>query len=107
MCRFVWGGGCILHYCFLLLTNAIAVYHAFPRYAVAPQTLVHVTAGLPILHPVICGCGDHQHNIPNASTEQSTSHKAVHGAPVGDNEAFSCINSIFVCLVANTTNSDF
>lgn len=54
---------------FLRLTNAVGVYHAFPRHAVAPQALVHVTAGLAILHPVICSCGDHQQYISNPGTE--------------------------------------
>lgn len=42
------------------LTDAVVVREAFPRHTVAPQALVHVVAGLPILHPVISCCGNDQ-----------------------------------------------
>ncbi len=63
------------------LTDAVCLCHAFSRYAVAPQALMHVTAGLAVLHPVISGCRDHQEYISHSCTKQSTSHKAVHLEP--------------------------
>lgn len=63
------------------LTDAVIVWEAFPRHTVAPQALVHVVAGLPILHPVIGCCGNDQEDVPHACTEQTSTHKAVHPAP--------------------------
>lgn len=63
------------------LTDAVCVCHAFSRDTVAPQTLMHVTTGLAVLHPVIGGSGDHQEYVPHSRTKQSTAHKAVHLEP--------------------------
>lgn len=63
------------------LTDAVCVRHAFSRHTVAPQTLMHEVAGLAVLHPVVCGGGDHQEYVPYPCAKQSTSHKAVHLAP--------------------------
>lgn len=60
------------------LTNAVCVCHAFPGHTVPPQALVHIIAGVTVLHPVV-GCrGDNEEYVPNSSTEQPTSHEAVH-----------------------------
>lgn len=63
------------------LTDAVVVREAFPRHTVAPQALVHVIAGLPILHPVISCCGNDQEDVPHACTKQPSAHEAVHPAP--------------------------
>lgn len=63
------------------LTDAVVVREAFPRHTVAPQALVHVVAGLPILHPVISCCGNDQEDVPHACTKQPSAHEAVHPAP--------------------------
>lgn len=64
--------------CFL--TDAVGVRHAFPRHAIPPQALVHVIAGVTVLHPVV-GCrGDNEEYVADSSTEQPTSHEAVHPA---------------------------
>lgn len=63
-----------------ILTNTVCVCHAFPGNTVPPQALVHVIAGVAILHPVV-GCrGDDEENVPDSSAEQPTSHEAVHPA---------------------------
>lgn len=63
------------------LTDALAVWEAFSWHTVAPQTLVHVVTGLPILHPVIGCCGNDQEDVPHSCTKQPSTHKAVHPAP--------------------------
>lgn len=62
----------------MALTDAVRVCHAFPRHAVPPQALVHVIAGVAILHPVVRRRGDNEEYVPHSCTEQPTSHKAVH-----------------------------
>lgn len=60
------------------LTNAVGVCHAFPRHAVPPQALVHVIAGVAVLHPVVRCRRDNEEYVPYSCTEQPTSHEAVH-----------------------------
>lgn len=62
----------------MALTNAVRVCHAFPRHAIPPQALVHVIAGVAILHPVVRCRGDNEEYVPHSCTEQPTSHEAVH-----------------------------
>lgn len=64
------------------LTDAVCVRHAFPRHAVPPQALVHVAAGVTVLHPIIRCRGDDQEYVPHSSAEQPTSHEAVHPAKI-------------------------
>ena len=64
------------------LTDAVCVCHAFPRQTVPPQALVHVIAGVPILHPIVCCRGDNEEYVSNSSAEQPTSHEAVHPAKI-------------------------
>lgn len=64
------------------LTDAVCVRHAFPWHAVPPQALVHVIAGVTVLHPVV-GCrGDNEEYVPHSGAEQPTSHEAVHPAKI-------------------------
>lgn len=60
------------------LTDAVGVSHAFPRHAVPPQALVHVIAGVAVLHPVVRCRRDNEEYVPYSCTEQPTSHEAVH-----------------------------
>lgn len=62
------------------LTDAVCVCHAFPGHTVPPQALVHVIAGVAVLHPVVSCRGDDEEYVPHAGTEQPTSHEAVHPA---------------------------
>lgn len=93
------------------LTDAVCVCHAFSRYAVAPQALMHVTAGLAVLHPVIRGSGDHQEYISHSCTKQSTSHKAVHLAPTDTltkyESILKLIQDIFPNIFKHTLITDY
>lgn len=62
------------------LTDAVCVCHAFPGHTVPPQALVHVIAGVTVLHPVVSCRGDNEEYVPDSGTEQPTSHEAVHPA---------------------------
>lgn len=62
----------------MALTNTVCVCHAFPGHAVPPQALVHIIAGVAILHPVVRRCRHNQEYVPHSCTEQPTSHEAVH-----------------------------
>lgn len=64
----------------LSLTDAVCVCHAFPGHTVPPQALVHVIAGVTILHPVVSCRGDNEEYVPYSGAEQPTSHEAVHPA---------------------------
>lgn len=69
-----WSGGHRL----AALTDAVGVCHALPRHAVPPQALVHVIAGVAVLHPVVRCRRDNEEYVPYSRTEQPTSHEAVH-----------------------------
>lgn len=60
------------------LTDAVGVRHAFPRHAVPPQALVHVIAGVAVLHPIVRRRRDNEEYVPHSCAEQPTSHEAVH-----------------------------
>lgn len=62
------------------LTDAVCVCHAFPGHTVPPQALVHVIAGVTVLHPVVSCRGDNEEYVPDSGAEQPTSHEAVHPA---------------------------
>lgn len=73
----------------MALTDAVCVCHAFPRHAVPPQALVHVIAGVAILHPVVRRRRDNEEYVPHSCTEQPTSHEAVHPEKSGKKEKLS------------------
>lgn len=60
------------------LTDAVGLHVALPRHAVSPQALMGEAAGQTVLHPVVCGRGDHQQDVPHNGTKQAPSHEAVH-----------------------------
>lgn len=62
------------------LTDAVCVCHAFPGHTVPPQALVHIIAGVTVLHPVVSCRGDNEEYVPDSGAEQPTSHEAVHPA---------------------------
>lgn len=66
--------------------NTVCVSHALSRHTVSPQTLVHVIAGVPVLHPVVCCRGDDQEDVADSSAEQPTAHEAVHPHSVIQNK---------------------
>ncbi|TNN23240.1 hypothetical protein EYF80_066640 [Liparis tanakae] len=51
---------------------------ALARHAVPPQALVGKAARQTVLHPVVCGGGDHQQDVPHDGTKEAPSHEAVH-----------------------------
>lgn len=70
----------------MALTDAVRVCHAFPGHAVPPQALVHVIAGVAILHPVVRCRRDNEEYVPHSCTEQPASHEAVHPEKRGKEE---------------------
>lgn len=61
-----------------VLTNAVGLHVALARHAVPPQALMSKAARQTILHPVVCGRGNHQQDVAHDGTKQATSHEAVH-----------------------------
>lgn len=61
-----------------VLTYAVSLHVALVGHAVPPQTLVGIASRETVLHPVVSCSGDHQQDITNNSTEQASSHEAVH-----------------------------
>lgn len=51
------------------LTNAVSLHVALARHAVPPQALMGKAARQTVLHPVVCGCGDHQQDVPHDGTK--------------------------------------
>lgn len=51
------------------LTNAVGLHVALARHAVPPQALMGKAARQTVLHPVVCGCGDHQQDVPYDGTK--------------------------------------
>lgn len=80
--KFIWNSNALVRVCVCFgLTDAVRVCHALAGHAVAPQALMHVVAGVAVLHPIV-GCrGDDQEDVAYSGAEQAASHEAVHTDP--------------------------
>lgn len=54
---------------YIPLTNAVSLHVALARHAVPPQALMGKAPRQAVLHPVVCGCGDDQQDVPHDGTK--------------------------------------